>query len=110
MHRLSDQRPLIVGLSAGTLALGADYLAHALFAIPLLPEQAGYILLKLLPLSTFASLLKTLGVLARPLLLVGATVVIIAAYGVAALLIARLFPRGYLPILTGLAALVRIGR
>jgi DMSO/TMAO reductase YedYZ molybdopterin-dependent catalytic subunit len=103
---LARQRPLIVGLSAGTLALGADYLAHALFAIPLLPEQAGYILLKLLPLSTFASLLKTLGVLARPLLLVGATVVIIAAYGVAALLIARLFPRGYLPILTGLAALV----
>ena len=93
-------------MSAGTLALGADYLAHALFAIPLLPEQAGYILLKLLPLSTFASLLKTLGVLARPLLLVGATVVIIAAYGLAALLIARLLPRGYLLILTGLAALI----
>ncbi len=71
---MTRQRPLIVGLSAGTLALGADYLAHALFAIPLLPEQAGYILLKLLPLSTFANLLKALGVLARPLLLVGATV------------------------------------
>ena len=98
------QRPLIVGLSAGTLALGADYLAHALFAVPLLPEQAGYILLKLLPLSTFASLLKALGVLARPLLLVGATVVIIAAYGAAAMLTARLFPRGYVLVLAGLAA------
>jgi DMSO/TMAO reductase YedYZ molybdopterin-dependent catalytic subunit len=103
---LDRQRPLIVGLSAGTLALGVDYLAHALFAIPLLPEQAGYILLKLLPLSTFANLLKALGVLARPLLLVGATVVIIAVYGVAAMLIARFFARHYVPILTGLAALI----
>jgi DMSO/TMAO reductase YedYZ molybdopterin-dependent catalytic subunit len=100
------QRPLIVGLIAGTLALGSDYLAHALFGIPLLPEQAGYIMLKLLPLSTFENLLKTLGVLARPLLLVGATVVIIAAYGVAAVLIARVLPRGYVLILTGLAALI----
>jgi len=103
---LARQRPLIVGLSAGTLALGADYLAHAFFAVPLLPEQAGYIMLKLLPLSTFASLLKTLGVLARPLLLVGATVVIIAVYGVAPMLIARLSPHGYVPILTALAALM----
>jgi DMSO/TMAO reductase YedYZ molybdopterin-dependent catalytic subunit len=103
---LTRQRPLIVGLSAGTLALGADYLAHALFAIPLLPEQAGYILLKLLPLSTFANLLKTLGVLARPLLLVGATVVIIAAYGLASMLIARGFPRAHVPVLAGLTALV----
>jgi DMSO/TMAO reductase YedYZ molybdopterin-dependent catalytic subunit len=106
LNRLSDRRPLIVGLSAGTLALAADYLGHALFAIPLLPEQAGYILLKLLPLSTFESLLKTLGILARPLLLVGATVVIIAVYGVAAILLARFFPRGYALLLTGMAAVV----
>ena len=66
---VGDQRPLIIGLSAGTLALGAGYLAHAFFAIPLLPEQAGYIMLKLLPLSIFENLLKALGVLARPLLL-----------------------------------------
>jgi len=103
---LARQRPLIVGLSAGTLALGADYLAHALFAIPLLPEQAGYILLKLLPLSTFASLLNVLGVLARPLLLVGATVVIIAVYSVASMLIARVFPRRYVLFLTAATALV----
>ncbi len=100
------QRPLITGLSAGALALGADYLTHALFAIPLLPEQAGYIMLKLLPLSTFETLLKALGVLARPLLLVGATIVIIGAYGAAAVLVARLFPRRYVLILTGLTAVV----
>ena len=103
---MARQRPLIVGLSAGTLALGADYLAHALFAIPLLPEQAGYLLLKLLPLSTFANLLKLLGVLARPLLLVGATVVIIAVYGAASMLMARLFPRAYVLVLTAATALV----
>ena len=103
---MARQRPLIVGLSAGTLALGADYLAHALFAIPLLPEQAGYLLLRLLPLSTFANLLKALGVLARPLLLVGATVVIIALYGAASVLMARLFPRAYVLVLTAATALV----
>ena len=106
MDRLSGQRPLIVGLSAGTLALGADYLAHAFFAIPLLPEQAGYVLLKLLPLSTFASLLNTLGILARPLLLVGATVVSIAVYGLAAMLLARFLPRGYVLALSGMVAVV----
>jgi DMSO/TMAO reductase YedYZ molybdopterin-dependent catalytic subunit len=99
-------RPLITGIGAGVLALGADYLAHALFAVPLLPEQAGFLLLKLLPLSAFESLLKVLGVLARPLLLVAATVVIIAVYGAATLLGARLLPRVYVPVVTGLAAVV----
>jgi DMSO/TMAO reductase YedYZ molybdopterin-dependent catalytic subunit len=103
---LDGQRPLITGLSAGALALGADYLAHALFAIPLLPEQAGTILVKLLPLSTFESLLKAFGVLARPLLLVGATIVIIAIYGAAAVIVARLVPRIWVVLLTGLTALV----
>ena len=93
---------MFIGLSAGALAVGADYLAHALFAVPLLPEQAGYVLLKGMPLSTFESLLKALGVLARPLLLVGATLVIIAAYGVTAWLIARLQPRIWVPILSAL--------
>jgi len=99
-------RPLITGVGAGVLALGADYLAHALFAVPLLPEQAGFLLLKVLPLSAFESMLKALGVVARPLLLLAATVVIIAIYGAATLLSARLFPRVYVPIVTGLAALV----
>jgi branched-chain amino acid transport system ATP-binding protein len=53
--------------------LGLDYLAHAFLGVPLLPEQVGYLLVKVLPLSVFENLLKALGVLARPLLLVGAT-------------------------------------
>jgi len=99
-------RPLITGIGAGVLALGADYLAHALFAVPLLPEQAGFLLLKVLPLSTFENMLKALGVLARPLLLLAATVVIIALYAVATILSARLFPRVYVAVATGLAAVV----
>jgi DMSO/TMAO reductase YedYZ molybdopterin-dependent catalytic subunit len=103
---LARHRPLITGIGAGVLALGADYLAHALFAVPLLPEQAGFLLLKVLPLSTFENMLKVLGVLARPLLLLAATVVIIALYGAAALISARLFPRIYVAVVTALAALV----
>jgi len=99
-------RPLITGIGAGVLALGADYLAHALFGVPLLPEQAGFLLLKVLPLSTFENMLKALGVLARPLLLLAATVVIIALYAVATILSARLFPRVYVAVATGLAAVV----
>jgi DMSO/TMAO reductase YedYZ molybdopterin-dependent catalytic subunit len=99
-------RPLITGIGAGVLALGADYLAHALFGVPLLPEQAGFLLLKVLPLSTFENMLKLLGVLARPLLLLSATVVIVALYGAAALVSARLFPRVYLAVVTALAVVV----
>lgn len=103
---MDRQRPLITGLCAGALGLGADYLARALFSFPLLPEQAGSIVLKLLPLAAFESMLKAFGVLARPLLLVGATIVIIAVYGVAALLLARLLPRAWMPVLTGLTVVV----
>jgi len=105
---LIRSRPLLVGLCAGALAVGADYLAHALFAVPLLPEQAGYVLLKLLPLATFENLLKALGVLARPLLLIGATLVIIAAYGVAAWLIARLLPRIWVLVVSAAVLVVSI--
>jgi DMSO/TMAO reductase YedYZ molybdopterin-dependent catalytic subunit len=103
---LTRPRPLLAGLFAGALAVGADYLAHAFFAVPLLPEQAGYVLLKLMPLSTFENLLKALGVLARPLLLIGATLAIIAAYGAAASVIARLQPRAWVPILSALILVV----
>ena len=99
-------RAPVTGLCAGALALGLDYLVHALFGVPLAPEQAGYLLLKVLPLSTFESLLKTFGVFARPLLLVGATIVIIAAYGAAALVLARLLPRWFILALTALVAVV----
>ena len=103
---MPGHRPLITGVGAGVLALGADYLTHTLFAVPLLPEQAGFLLLKLLPLSTFENMLKTLGVLARPLLLLSATVVIIALYAAATLVGARLIPRAYVAVVTGLAAVV----
>ena len=42
----------------------------------------------------------------RPLLLLAATVVIIALYAVATVLSARLFPRVYVAVVTGLAAVV----
>ncbi|HVH65676.1 MAG TPA: molybdopterin-dependent oxidoreductase [Candidatus Acidoferrum sp.] len=104
-----SRRPLIVGFSAGVLALGANYLGHALFSIPLLPEQAGYLVLKILPLPVFETLLKTLGVLARPLLLVGSTVVIIGIYGLSAGILARFWPQRYVRILTALAVVVSAG-
>ena len=103
---MSHRRPLITGLSAGTIALGVNYLAHAVVNVPLAPEQAGYVLLKVLPLPAFADLLKTLGTLARPLLLMGATIVIIAAYGAAAALLGRLWPRWTVVALTTLVAVV----
>ena len=103
---MSRHRPLITGLSAGTLALGADYLAHAFVSVPLAPEQAGFVFLKLLPLSAFSDLLKALGILARPLLLMGTTVVIIALYGTTAAILGRLWPRWTIAVLTVLVALV----
>ncbi len=78
---------LLVGLGAGCLAIGANYLAHLLFSLPLLPEQVGVLLLRHLPLFVFSAGVATLGPLARPLLLVGATLGLI-------LLIAILFVFG----------------
>jgi DMSO/TMAO reductase YedYZ molybdopterin-dependent catalytic subunit len=89
--------------------LGLDYLAHAFLGVPLLPEQVGYLLVKVLPLSVFENLLKALGVLARPLLLVGATAVIIGAYGLGAALATRQLRERGLLVLTGLVALVTAG-
>jgi DMSO/TMAO reductase YedYZ molybdopterin-dependent catalytic subunit len=74
----------------------------------LLPEQLGYLLVKLLPLSIFENLLKLMGVVARPLLLVGATVVTILLYGLAAILLHRLLPRWGLGGLTMLVAVTSL--
>src|SRR2546430_9490061 len=100
------QRAVHTELSACTLDLGVEYLSQAFVNVPLAPEQAGYLLLKVLPLSTFADLLKTLGTLARPLLLMGATVVIIAAYGAAAAVLGRLLPHWTIAAMAALVALV----
>lgn len=103
---MTGRRALATGLSAGILALAADYLAHAFFGVPLLPQQAGDLLLKVLPVPVFDSLLKALRVLARPLLLAASSVVIVLAYGAAALLVVRIMPRVFVPALTGLVAIV----
>jgi DMSO/TMAO reductase YedYZ molybdopterin-dependent catalytic subunit len=66
------------------------------------------VLLRILPLPAFENLLKAFGVAARPLLLAGASLVIIAVYGVAALLLARRWPRRYGPVLAGLAAVASV--
>ena len=102
----AGRHPLIIGLSSGVLALAADYLAHAFFGVPLLPQQAGDLLLRVLPLPVFENLLKALRVLARPLLLAGSSVIIVAAYGAAAVVIARVVPRFFVAALSTLAALV----
>lgn len=103
---MTRRQALVTGLSAGVLALAVDYLGHAFFGIPLLPQQAGDLLLKVLPLPIFENLLKALHVLARPLLLAGSSIVIIACYGLAAVLLARLVPRYWMVSLTGLVAIV----
>jgi DMSO/TMAO reductase YedYZ molybdopterin-dependent catalytic subunit len=100
--------PLVVGLSAGVLAVAADWLAHAFFGVPLLPQQLGDLLLKILPLPIFENLLRALRLLARPLLLLGASVLTILAFGVAALLLARFRPRLYVWILTALVGAVAL--
>jgi DMSO/TMAO reductase YedYZ molybdopterin-dependent catalytic subunit len=91
---VADPRPTTrptfgLGLAVGCLTVGAGYLAKAVFGIPLLPEDAGGLLIKLLPLPVFEALLRTLGLGARPLLLVGSTVAWIILFAGAAILIDR---------------------
>jgi DMSO/TMAO reductase YedYZ molybdopterin-dependent catalytic subunit len=83
------RRPLIGGAFVGVVLVGVDYLAHALFAVPLLPEVLGDLLLRVIPLGVFELLLRTLGILARPLLLLGSTLAVVAAFAAAGLLLER---------------------
>ena len=100
-----DRSPLAVGLIAGAVGLALDYLAHALIAVPLLPEQGGDLFLKILPLAAFSSLLKALGALARPSLLAISSVVIILLYAAVAVLLARVLPGRWIVAFTALAAI-----
>jgi DMSO/TMAO reductase YedYZ molybdopterin-dependent catalytic subunit len=71
-----------------------------------LPQQAGDLLLKILPLAVFENLLKALRLLARPSLLLGASIVTILAYAAASAILARFWPRRYVGLLTALVAVV----
>ncbi len=95
---------LLRGASAGCLALGIDALAHGVLAVPLLPEQAGFAFLRVLPLAAFSVLLRAFGPLARPLLLVGATLGVITAFALAAVALEWALPRLRVPVLTLLSA------
>lgn len=83
------RRAVWIGLAIGFLTLGVSYLARAIVGIPLLPEDAGSLLVKVLPLPVFSALIKSLGLLARPLLLVGSTVGFVLLFAAAAVLIQR---------------------
>ena len=106
-----------MGLAVGCLAIGFNYLAHVLFALPLFAEQVGVLLLRRLPLFVFSAGVQALGPLARPLLLVGATMGLIILVAVVALLVERLVPRGQplvlalsLAVLGGAVLLASAGR
>ncbi len=89
------QGPAIgTGLAVGCLGIGGNYLAHLLFALPLLPEQTGVLLLRRLPLFAFSAGVQTFGPLARPLLLVGATIGLIILVALLALFAEHTFQRG----------------
>jgi DMSO/TMAO reductase YedYZ molybdopterin-dependent catalytic subunit len=74
--------------------VGTSYLAYIFLGLPLLPEQLGVFLLRLLPLFVFSAGIRTLGPLARPLLLIGVTVALILLLALIALLVERLVGAG----------------
>jgi hypothetical protein len=100
------RRAAVAGACAGCLALGTDYLAHGLLQVPLLPEQAGNLVLRILPVAAFSALLRTFTILARPLLLVLATLIIIAAYAAGAMVVHRVLPKAEMAALAAAVLLV----
>ncbi len=85
---------LRMALAVGCLGIGVNYLANALLALPLLPEQVGVLMLRSLPLFVFSAAVQTLGPLARPLLLVGVTLALIALTALGALATDRFVRHG----------------
>ena len=106
--RAITRRTFGLGLAVGCLTLGAGYLARALFGIPLLPEDAGGLLIKVLPLPVFEALLRSLGLGARPLLLVGSTVAWIIVFAGAAILIDRRLTVSRGPAIAGVVGLATL--
>lgn len=76
------RRSFLLGAGAGAVGIGVDQLLHGVFGLPLLPEQVGDGFLRLLPLKAFSTLVDTFGAAARPLLLIGVTVGLVAAFGI----------------------------
>jgi DMSO/TMAO reductase YedYZ molybdopterin-dependent catalytic subunit/multisubunit Na+/H+ antiporter MnhG subunit len=102
------RRSFLVGAGAGAVGIGIDQLLHGIFGLPLLPEQVGDGFLRLLPLKAFSALVDTLGGAARPLLLIGVTLGLLAAFGVAALSASRSRPAAAGPSLAVLGALLAV--
>jgi len=73
--------------------MGSNYLGHALGWVQLLPEQAGYLFLRVLPLRVFSAFLQVLGVRARPLLLLSTTMLLVALLMAATIVVGRVLPR-----------------
>lgn len=84
---------MLEGVSVSLLVVGSNYLAHALRWVPLLPEQAGFLFVRILPLRIFSTLLQAMGVLARPMLLLGMTVVLLGLFTLAKVVAGRVLPR-----------------
>ena len=105
---MATRRLVLIGLAVGCLTLGIGYLARAVFGIPLLPEEAGGLLVKVLPLPVFEAVIRTLGVLARPLLLVGSTVGLIVLFGAATVIIDRRLTVSRGPAIAGVIGLVTL--
>ncbi len=82
-----------MGLCLSVLVLGVNYLAYWLFLVPLLPEQAGSLVVRLLPLALFSILLHAIGVLARPFLLLSTTVALGLFFTLMAVVLDRVRPK-----------------
>jgi DMSO/TMAO reductase YedYZ molybdopterin-dependent catalytic subunit len=105
---VATRRLVSIGLAVGCLTLGAGYLARAVFGIPLLPEEAGGLVVKVLPLPVFEAVIRTLGVLARPLLLVGSTVALILLVAAVTIIIHRRLTVSRGPAIAGVIGLVTL--
>jgi len=83
------QPSLLASFLAALVAVAVNAVAFALFSVPLLAEQAGSLVVRVMPLALFTATLRLLGVLARPLLYLGSTLALILAFATAGALVER---------------------